>query len=516
MNRAVILAIASGKGGVGKTITAVNFALTAAREGVRTALVDADPLSNVMALLDHPQPGRELPKVLEDPASQAFIAAPMFEVIFPQPKNTPEHAASLVEDLVVRHRDWLNGRYGLVIIDMPAGAEVEQDFPYLAAADALLLVTTPEPTSHVAAGNFLRNISGIWKQRPVYLWHNRYQSHPEDDFDSDDVIGNYNRNVEESLRIKNPGIIPVAFVPPDSALDLVRTDPPILVNLYRTLSDSLQGLADAALPPLPAVGAAGFRSGTVIAHFLRKAAGDSRPDSVLENIERTLGAELPDRLKQEMLVWLGRVTDSPVRRQILQVIEVVNLHMQQLESEEGVTPGKVSEMSARSVDREIIPLLKTLSCLPGDSKLIILAGLVLFHYSLARLFVIPAARNLISGFLPRRLESGISIRDRRTQIARIIGKDSLYQERYFALVKKLYPVMNRQMEHLVKSFGLQNLLFRDADAGVAGKAYLKLFSATIYEIINSGLGVVAGFRFRPSSRAFRAGFDELRKRLISS
>jgi flagellar biosynthesis protein FlhG len=92
----------------------------------------------------------------------------------------------------------------------------------------------------------------------------------------------------------------------------------------------------------------------------------------------------------------------------------------------------------------------------------------------------------------------------------------MYQERYFALVKKLYPVMNRQMEHLVKSFGLQNLLFRDADAGVAGKAYLKLFSATIYEIINSGLGVVAGFRFRPSSRAFRAGFDELKKRLIRS
>ena len=46
------IAISSGKGGVGKTITACNLAIYYARKGMRTGLVDLDPLSDVAALLD--------------------------------------------------------------------------------------------------------------------------------------------------------------------------------------------------------------------------------------------------------------------------------------------------------------------------------------------------------------------------------------------------------------------------------------------------------------------------------
>ena len=144
----------------------------------------------------------------------------------------------------------------------------------------------------------------------------------------------------------------------------------------------------------------------------------------------------------------------------------------------------------------------------------LMAGLLLFRYTLVKLFSSEAAQKVIFTFLPRRDENGQSVRDRHRQIVRLIGKDAAYQERYFALVKKLYPVMSRQLNHLVNTFGLQSLLFRDDEGSVARNAYARLFNATMYEIINSGLGVVAGFRFRPSSRAFRKGFDELKRHLV--
>ncbi len=46
------VAVSSGKGGVGKTITACNLAIYYARRGLRVGLVDVDPLSDVATLLD--------------------------------------------------------------------------------------------------------------------------------------------------------------------------------------------------------------------------------------------------------------------------------------------------------------------------------------------------------------------------------------------------------------------------------------------------------------------------------
>ncbi len=515
MSRSRILAIASGKGGVGKTLTSVNIALTAAREGVRTALVDADPLSNVMTMLDHPLPERALPDKLDDPESQAFIVAPRFEVLFPQAKKSADQAAGLVMDLLTDHRSWLYERYGLVIIDMPAGAESDTYFPYLSMADALLLVTNPEPTAHVAAGTLLKNIRKSWDKRPVYLWHNKYVPRPEEEFDPDDLIGNYNRNVDKSDRIEPPELIPVAFVPPDPTLDLTKADPPVLVDLHRSMVDTLDGLADAALPPLPSPGKSGFRSSALVAYFLRKTAGNENPDTLIADLEKFLGAEkLPDEVRKELRSWLVSTGSSPLRRQVIQAGEVVNLYIGDLETKDRTFASPAGPVSLKAVDREIAPLLKSLSCLPSNSPLRKMAGLLLFRYTLVKLFSSEAAQKVIFTFLPRRDEKGQSVRDRHRQIVRLIGKDAAYQERYFALVKKLYPVMSRQLNHLVNTFGLQSLLFRDDEGSVARNAYARLFNATMYEIINSGLGVVAGFRFRPSSRAFRKGFDELKRHLV--
>lgn len=515
MSRSRILAVASGKGGVGKTLTSVNIGLSAAREGVRTALIDADPLSNVLAMLDHPLPERPLPDILEDPVSQAFIAAPRFEVLFPQIKKSAEQASTLVTSLLEIHRDWLDKRYGLVIIDMPAGAEADIVFPYLPLADTLLLVTNPEPTAHVAAGTLLKNIENSWGDRPIYLWHNKYLPRPEEEFDPDDLIGNYNRNVDKTDRIQPRKLIPVAFVPPDPALDLTKADPPVLVDLYRSLAQTLEALADAAMPPLPSADKSEFRSAAMVTYFLRKSPGNEKPEQLIGNLEKFLKTEaLPEELKIELRNWLISAGSSPLRRQIIQAGEIVDLYINELENMGNSFSAPVGSNHRKAVDREIAPLLKSLSCLPPGSPLVKMAGLLLFRFAMVKLFTSDAAQNVIFAFLPRREEGGQSVRDRRKQIVRLIGKDSAYQERYFALVKKMYPVLFRQLEHLVNTFGLRSLIFKTDKGSVAGNAYAKLFSATMYEIVNSGLGVVAGFRFRPSSRAFKKGFDELKSHLV--
>jgi len=46
------VAVVSGKGGVGKTTTSANLALYYAKKGLKTALIDIDPLSDITSILD--------------------------------------------------------------------------------------------------------------------------------------------------------------------------------------------------------------------------------------------------------------------------------------------------------------------------------------------------------------------------------------------------------------------------------------------------------------------------------
>src|SRR5476649_865634 len=76
--RGRVVAVAGGKGGVGKSIVSVNLAVAMTRLGADVVLLDADlGAPNVHTLFGHLSPGRTLADYLEDRVSDlAEVAIP--------------------------------------------------------------------------------------------------------------------------------------------------------------------------------------------------------------------------------------------------------------------------------------------------------------------------------------------------------------------------------------------------------------------------------------------------------
>lgn len=148
--RARLLAITSGKGGVGKTNLSVNLAVRLAKMGRRVALLDADlGLANadvlcnvpVRAHMAHVIAGR---KRLED----ALIDAPGGFTLVPGASGLAQMAnlAPAERQRVTEMMRELATQYDVVLIDTGAGIGPNV-MSFLLAADELLVVSTPEPTS---------------------------------------------------------------------------------------------------------------------------------------------------------------------------------------------------------------------------------------------------------------------------------------------------------------------------------------------------------------------------------
>lgn len=158
-NGARVTAIASGKGGVGKTTCAVNLALSLARRGRRVLLIDADlGTANIDVMLNLEAP-LHLGHVLEGRRKLSEIVrsvpvrsggrgtAPELRVVLGASGigstggySEPDRRR-LVELLAT-----LEQSADLILIDCGAGVAPSVT-SFARAADELLLVTTPEPTA---------------------------------------------------------------------------------------------------------------------------------------------------------------------------------------------------------------------------------------------------------------------------------------------------------------------------------------------------------------------------------
>ena len=163
-SRARVLAVTSGKGGVGKTNTSVNLAIALVAQGSRTVLLDADlGLANVEVLLGL-NSLYNLQHVIdgEKRLMQVLVKGPGGIDVIPGSSGI----AKLADLGPIARQNVLNGlkevqeEVDFVIVDTMAGIG-QNATSFAAAADEVLLVTTPEPSSIVDAYAMVKTIHGM-------------------------------------------------------------------------------------------------------------------------------------------------------------------------------------------------------------------------------------------------------------------------------------------------------------------------------------------------------------------
>jgi flagellar biosynthesis protein FlhG len=167
-----VLAITSGKGGVGKTFVSANLAAALAKRGHRVLVLDADlGLANLDVVLNL-YPKTTLHDVFTGKAKleEAIIKAPGgFSVLLAgsgmveYSRLTPE-----VRDDFIRIMESLVPRYDVVLLDTGAGISDVVLFA-VSLASEVLLVATPEPTSLTDAYATIKVLVGQQKRQTIRM-----------------------------------------------------------------------------------------------------------------------------------------------------------------------------------------------------------------------------------------------------------------------------------------------------------------------------------------------------------
>ena len=166
-----IIAITSGKGGVGKTNIAVNMAIAYAQLGKKVILIDGDlgmanvnvllnivPQYNLMQVINHQKKMSEI--ILDTEFGIKFIAG--------------ANGFSKIANLTVDELDYFAKEFAslsnadIIIIDTGAGI-ANNVLQFVAAADEVYVVTTPEPTAITDAYGIIKIITTELVNREINI-----------------------------------------------------------------------------------------------------------------------------------------------------------------------------------------------------------------------------------------------------------------------------------------------------------------------------------------------------------
>ena len=153
------IAVASGKGGVGKTSLAVNLGLTLARQGRRAILLDADfGMANAHILLGANPQCFVMDAIQGDATMEDVLCDAPFGMKFVSGGTGLLEMLNLDQTTryqTIRMVDELRDQTEVLIADVPAGAS-DSSIAFVAAADRVIVVLVGEPTSFLDAYSLIK------------------------------------------------------------------------------------------------------------------------------------------------------------------------------------------------------------------------------------------------------------------------------------------------------------------------------------------------------------------------
>jgi len=246
INTPKVIAITSGKGGVGKTNVVGNLAIACQRMGKRVLIFDADlGLANIDIIFGI-NPKYNIEDVIKGKKelSQIIVKGPEDVAIIPASSGVQElaHLTEGQKINLLNEFDVLNNMFDILLVDTGAGISSNVIYFNLAAEERIVVVT-PEPTSITDAYALIKVMFYQHGIKNFFLLLNMVK----DEKEAKSVYNNLSKVVSRFMR--DISLDYVGFIPWDSLLQesVTKREPVICCYPESSSSNSFTKLANQLL-----------------------------------------------------------------------------------------------------------------------------------------------------------------------------------------------------------------------------------------------------------------------------